>query len=58
MRCDACNAIITLPTGEPDALAKPGDLCDECVEAERVAAIIRHEQRELIRLENRLRERP
>lgn len=58
MRCDYCNKTITLPTGEPDRFARPGDLCDECMEAERVAACIRQEQRELAALDTKLRERP
>jgi hypothetical protein len=58
MRCATCNAVITLPTGVPDALAHPGDLCDECMEAERVAASVRQEFVLEEALDRRLRERP
>jgi len=58
MRCDICDAEITLPTGGPDKLARPGDLCDECMEAERVAVSIRQEVAVITALDRKLRERP
>jgi hypothetical protein len=58
MRCDTCNAVITLPDGKPDPLAREGDLCDECLEAVRVADQIAAEMRQERLLDEALRRRP
>jgi len=58
MRCNTCNAVITLPDGTIDSLAREGDLCDECMEAERVAAQIAADMRQERLLDDALRRRP
>jgi hypothetical protein len=57
-KCDYCGKVIRDLAGWVDSLAMPGDLCDDCAEAELDLERDREERREIERLDRRLRERP